>query len=287
VPLADTISTHDVKAAPGSRLLATTGVDVVSCSSHHHQGVDRVGERLVATGWSEDGLVEAIELRVKDPYADTWMLGVQWHPEDTASDDRAQQALFDGLALLAHWRGSRAKPGETQGRGREYGIVQYDAAWPTMFETEAAAIRDALGDLAVRIEHVGSTSVPGLDAKPVIDIQVSVASITPRASFVDPLVAVGYRHAIDPIETEHEYLSIGYDPDTPRKVHIHLCEAGSEWEARHLAFRDYLRSHDDTAAEYAALKRGLAAEHPRDTGTYTDGKSDFIRSVEARALSDV
>ncbi|MGZ5296883.1 MAG: gamma-glutamyl-gamma-aminobutyrate hydrolase family protein, partial [Actinomycetota bacterium] len=67
VPIADTISTHDVKAAPGSRLLATTGADVLSCSSHHHQGVDRVGEGLAATGWSADGLVEALERIVDDP----------------------------------------------------------------------------------------------------------------------------------------------------------------------------------------------------------------------------
>ena len=130
VPVADTISTHDVSAAPGSRLLATAGVEVLSCSSHHHQGVDRVGGRLVATGWSEDGLIEAIELAVEDPYADTWMLGVQWHPEDTAAGDRAQQALFEGLALLAHWRGARAKAGETHGRNREYGLVDYDRRGP-------------------------------------------------------------------------------------------------------------------------------------------------------------
>ena len=160
VPVDDTIATHDVRAAPESRLLATTGVDVLSCSSHHHQGVDRLGERLAATGWSDDGLVEAIELQVDDPYVDTWMLGVQWHPEDTAAADRAQQALFDGFVLLAHWRGTVAKPGETEGRAREYGIVDYDPAWPAMFEREAAAIGAALGDLAVRIDHVGSTSVP-------------------------------------------------------------------------------------------------------------------------------
>ena len=64
-------------------------------------------------------------------------------------------------------------------------------------------------------------------------------------------MAIGYRHAIDPIETEHEFLSIGYEPDTARKVHIHLCEVGSAWEGRHLAFRDYLRSHDEVAAEYS------------------------------------
>jgi putative glutamine amidotransferase len=285
VPVADTIATHAVTVGPESRLLATTGADRLTCSSHHHQGVDRLGDRLAATGWAEDGLVEAIELQVSDPYTDTWMMGVQWHPEDTASSDPAQQALFDALVLLAHWRGTRAKTGETEGRGRAYGIVDYDPAWPAMFEREAAAIGAALGELAVRIDHVGSTSVPRLAAKPVIDIQVSVISLTPRAGIVDPLVGLGYRHAIDPIETEHELFSIGYEPDTPHKVHIHVCEAGSEWERRHLAFRDFLRSHDDAAATYEALKRRLATEHPRDIQTYVDGKTAFITEIEARALS--
>jgi len=82
---------HDVKAAPGSRLAEAAGAEVLTCSTHHHQGVDRVGERLSPTGWSEDGLVEAMER------GGGWMLGVQWHPEDTASEDPRQQALFDAL----------------------------------------------------------------------------------------------------------------------------------------------------------------------------------------------
>lgn len=285
VPIANTISTHDVKAAPLSRLLATAGVAVLACSSHHHQGIDRVGEELVATGWSEDGLVEALERVVDDPYQDGWMLGVQWHPEDSAGVDRAQQAIFDGFALVSKWRGTRAKPGETHGRTREYGLVDYDPAWPASFEEEAGPIRDALGDIAIRIDHVGSTSVPGLAAKPVIDIQVSVRSLIPRADVVDPLVAVGYRHSIDPIETEHEFLSKGYDDGRSRMVHIHLCEAGGAWERRHLAFRDELRRDPEAAAEYAALKRRLAAEHPRDIQSYVDGKTAFVSATEARALA--
>ena len=183
VPVADTISTHDVTPAPWSRLSATTKSGVLTCSSHHHQGVDRLGNGIVATGHSPDGLIEAIELGANDPddVHLPWMLGVQWHPEDTAAHDTAQQALFEGFVTVASWRGSRAKPGETQGRTREYGLSDYDEAWPASYEREADRIRDALGDLAVRIEHVGSTSVPGLAAKPVIDIQVSVRSLIPRS----------------------------------------------------------------------------------------------------------
>jgi putative glutamine amidotransferase len=88
-----------VKLAHGSQIATAARSDVVSCSSHHHQGVDRLGDGLLATGWSEDGLVEAIEL-------DTgWVVGVQWHPEDTAGDDTSQQALFDELVRRAASRG--------------------------------------------------------------------------------------------------------------------------------------------------------------------------------------
>jgi putative glutamine amidotransferase len=283
VPLANTQTMHDVRAEPGSRLLATAGVDVLQCSSHHHQGVDVVGEGLTVTGRSPDGLVEAIERDVQDPYAQVWMLGVQWHPEDTASEDAAQQALFDGFVLLAKWHGSRAKPGELEGRTSAYGLADPDPSWPEAFESEAKGIAKALGDAALRIEHVGSTAVPGLAAKPVIDIQVSVASLTPRSAVVGPLRAVGYIHAIDPIETDHEFLST--DRDAARSVHVHLCEAGGRWERRHLAFRDWLRAHPEDAAAYETLKRELVARHPRDIQTYVDGKTAFISSIEERALS--
>jgi putative glutamine amidotransferase len=288
VPIADTISTHDVTPAPESRLSATTKSGTLTCSSHHHQGVDRLGDQIVATGHSPDGLVEAIERRANDPddVDLPWMVGVQWHPEDTAGGDPAQQSLFDGFAVVARWRGSRAKPGETQGRTRAYGLTEYDPEWPARFDREATELIDALGDLAARIEHVGSTSVPGLAAKPVIDIQISVASLVPRSAIVGSLGALGYEHSIDPIEPQHEFFSKGYDDERVQKVNVHVCEAGSAWERRHLAFRDELRRDPVAAAEYAALKRRLANEHPRDIFSYVDGKTAFIRSIEARALAD-
>ena len=287
VPVANTQTVHEVKVEPGSKLSATTGVDMLVCSSHHHQGVDLVGGGLVVTGRSDDGLVEAIERRVDDPYSEVWMVGVQWHPEDTAPEDPAQQALFDALVLLAKWRGTRAKAGETEGRNRAYDLAAPDPAWPQAFQDEATAIREALGDLALGIEHVGSTSVPGLAAKPVIDIQVSVASIRPRRPLVDRLVANGYEHRVDPIETEHEFFSKGYADDAfERKVHVHLCPAGSRWERRTLAFRDWLRAHPEDAARYEGLKRDLAARHPRDIQSYVEGKTDFVRSIEELALAE-
>lgn len=287
VPVADTISTHEVTPIPWTRLSATTKSGVLTCSSHHHQGVDRVGQGIVATGHSPDGLIEAIELGAPDPdgVETAWMVGVQWHPEDTAAKDPVQQSLFDALALLARLRGTRAKPGEQQGRSREYHIVDADPSWPARFEAEATRIRDALGKVAAHVDHVGSTSVPGLVAKPIIDIQASVSSMTPRTAYVDPLCALGYRWTLDPWSDEHEYFS--RDQNGDRAFQIHVCQAGGSWERRHLAFRDWLRDHPDDAARYEQLKRSLVEAHPRDILSYIDGKGPFIRSVEARALTEL
>jgi putative glutamine amidotransferase len=282
VPVLDTQSLHDVEVAPESRLFATTKSSSLIASSHHHQGVDRVGDGLIVSGRTSDGLVEAIERdHDMDLEFDRWMMGVQWHPEDTAHGDPAQQSLFDGLTLLASVRGSKAKHGG-QGRTHAYRVVPPDPRWNDGFIREAARVTAALGDQVVRIEHVGSTSVPDLDAKPTIDIQVSLRSLEPRDAYVHALRELGYRTLLDPTSPDHEYAS--RDVDGNDAFHVHLCPAGSDWERRHLAFRDWLRSHPDDAATYARLKRALADEHPNDVYSYTDAKSDFIRSIEAKAL---
>lgn len=101
VPIEGTETIHDVTPEPGSRLAVATGAGVLACSSHHHQGVDRLGDGLLVTGRSGDDLIEAIERDVPEGDGSVWMLGVQWHPEETAMRDRAQQSLFDRLARLA------------------------------------------------------------------------------------------------------------------------------------------------------------------------------------------
>jgi putative glutamine amidotransferase len=283
IPVDDTRSLHDVDVDPDSRLYATTKSSKIASSSHHHQGVDRVGDGLIVSGRTSDGLVEAIERdHDMDLEFDRWMVGVQWHPEDTADHDPAQQSLFDGLSLLARVRGSKARH-HGRGRTRTYELVPHDPAWADRYEEEAARIEAALGDRVVRIDHVGSTSVPGLDAKPTIDIQVSLPSLEPRDDYVSALEMLGYRTLLDPTAPDHEFAS--RDVDGNRTFQIHLCPAGSTWERRHLAFRDWLRDHPDDAAVYAQLKRDLAARHPNDIHTYTDGKSEFIRSIEAKALA--
>ena len=283
VPIEGTLTIHQVDPAPGSRLAAVTKAGSLASASHHHQGIDRLADGLVATGRTEDGLIEAIERIVPDQQDTraTWMVGVQWHPEETAEHDPAQQSLFDALFLLARVRGARAKPGEREGRSRSFVIAPYDPAWPGLFEEESARIEAALGDQVTRVEHVGSTAVPGLGAKPVVDIQVSVRSMVPRTAYTDALVKLGYRWALDPWTDEHEFFS--RDVNGGRAFHVHVCGQGSEWEQRHVSFRDWLRDHPQDATAYERLKRDLAERHPRDPYTYTDEKSAFIREIEARA----
>ncbi|MDH4112951.1 MAG: gamma-glutamyl-gamma-aminobutyrate hydrolase family protein [Actinomycetota bacterium] len=285
VPLDDTTTLHLVSPVPDSYLAAMTKSGDLECSSHHHQGVDSIGERLRVSGHSPDGLVEAIELDIEmtaNPALQPWIVGVQWHPEETAERDPAQQSLFDALVLLARLRGVRAKPGEPEGRSRDFRIVAPDPAWPERFDEEASRIVASLPEgLVTRIDHVGSTSITGLVAKPIVDIQLSLRAMSPRDRYVDPLVDLGYRWVLDPWDVEHEFFS--RDIDGERSFHVHVCAAGSHWERRHLLFRDWLRSHPADAAAYGELKRELAEAHPKDSLSYTEAKSVFISGIVERA----
>jgi putative glutamine amidotransferase len=288
VPLDGTETLHAVTPEPASYLAAVTKSGDLTCPSHHHQGVERVGDRLRVTGRSPDGLVEAIELDVgpaDDPTTEPWIVGVQWHPEETAEADPAQQSLFDALVLLARLRGSRATPEGSGGRGRDYRIADPDPSWADRYEAEAARIIGSLPpDLVARIDHIGSTAVPGLPAKPIVDIQLSLSTMVPRGAYVEPLRALGYRWVLDPWDVEHETFS--RDIGGERSFHLHVCAAGSTWERRHLVFRDWLRTHPDDAAAYGTLKRQLAAAHPNDTLSYTDAKAGFISGIVEQATRD-
>jgi GrpB-like predicted nucleotidyltransferase (UPF0157 family) len=167
-------------------------------------------------------------------------------------------------------------------------IVAYDPAWPAHFEAEASKLRATFGELALRIEHVGSTSVPGLAAKAVIDIQVSVASLASPERFLPLLAQLGYLH-VPMGDFDLVYPWFVKPHDWPSTHHVHLCVQGDEQERRHLAFRDHLRCHPEVAAEYVALKRSLAAaNHGRTLESrecYSLSKTGFVESVLARALA--
>jgi GrpB-like predicted nucleotidyltransferase (UPF0157 family) len=167
-------------------------------------------------------------------------------------------------------------------------IVEYDPGWPAQFEEEAAQIGKVMGSSAMRIEHVGSTAVPGLAAKPVIDIQISVASLEGRASFRNVLGSLGYIH-IDLGDFDRVYPFFQKPSEWPCTHHVHLCAVGSREERTHLAFRDFLREHPAVAAEYLSQKRRFAAGNRGDTlesrERYSLSKSDFVRGILEKAFA--
>jgi GrpB-like predicted nucleotidyltransferase (UPF0157 family) len=165
-------------------------------------------------------------------------------------------------------------------------LVPYDAVWPQAFENEAARIREALGTLARRIDHHGSTSVPGLAAKPIVDIQVSVAHLQPLSAYAAGLEAIGYTHV--PHEDDAFAPFFHRPSGWPHTHHVHVVEHGGLEERRTLAFRDYLREHADSAREYERLKRAIAT---RTTGVdqaaqeaYAAAKTSFVERIVTLAL---
>lgn len=167
-------------------------------------------------------------------------------------------------------------------------IVSYDPAWPSAFAVEARRLRERFGGTALRIDHVGSTAVPGLAAKPVIDIQVSVVSLMTRAELDADMGALGYTH-VDLGEFDRIYPFYVIPEHWPATHHVHLCEAGGEQERKHLAFRDHLRAHPDVADAYVALKCRLAREHGGATMAererYSLAKGVFVRAELERAFA--
>jgi GrpB-like predicted nucleotidyltransferase (UPF0157 family) len=162
-------------------------------------------------------------------------------------------------------------------------IVEYDPAWAESAGGEMARIVGAVGEAVVRLDHVGSTAVPGLAAKPIVDLQLSVADIDARSLYVGALEGLGYLFAPDPASPDFHFF--GLPAARPRTHHLHVCGAESEDERRHLAVRDYLRAHPDEVVAYAELKRSLAARAPGDRLAYIEGKDAYVGSLERRALA--
>ncbi len=163
-------------------------------------------------------------------------------------------------------------------------IVDYDPNWPTAFEAEAERLANVLGPWLVEIAHVGSTAVPGLAAKPVIDIQVGVTSLEQDGRIVAAVAACGYEYVPDFEDQfpERRYFRRGQDGHRTHQVHL-VERTNAEWWDRHVRFRDWLRSHPEDRDAYAELKRALAVAHRDDRVAYTDAKTHFINAVINRA----
>jgi GrpB-like predicted nucleotidyltransferase (UPF0157 family) len=161
---------------------------------------------------------------------------------------------------------------------REVVVVDYDPRWPALFDAERDRLRAAAPLAIVSIEHAGSTSVPGLGAKPIIDVLVTLRRfLNPHE--IAAVCAPGHEYRGIDQDIQRQYFSKRSSP----AFHVHCYLPGSPEAARLLAFRDYLRSHPEAARAYEALKRDLAAEYRFEREKYQDAKTDFVRGVEEAA----
>lgn len=189
------------------------------------------------------------------------------------SDDSKAQAGTSNEYLLAVTVGERKPLNST------VYLAPYDPYWPKQFELQASRIRDALSEKVLLLEHVGSTSVPGLSAKPLIDMVLAVSDSADESSYVAPLESLGFVMRIrEPDWFQHRMLKAP-EPDG----NLHVFTVGCPEIDRMLAFRDWLRTHDDDRKLYEETKRQLAARIWKDIQDYADAKSEVIHDILARA----
>ena len=158
---------------------------------------------------------------------------------------------------------------------RDIKVVPPDPTWPATFAIERAKILTALGVKAVRVDHIGSPSIPGLGAKPIIDVGLNVLDVDRDEHYLPDLIAAGYQLRVR--EPGHRMVRT---PDLG--VHVHVCTAGSDWERRPLLFRDWLRYDQSDRAAYNALKNQLAQEDWPDMNAYAQAKGPLITEITAR-----
>ena len=163
---------------------------------------------------------------------------------------------------------------------RDVEIHEYDERWPMFYEQNASRIRKVLGNIALRIEHIGSTSVPGLSAKPIIDILVVMATPGDEASYLPALEEAGYELRVrEPEFDEHRMVR------TPEKnVHVHIFPPWSKETGRYLAFRNQLRANAEDRAAYEQAKRTLAKRKWGDMNDYAEAKSDVVEAIIAKGI---
>ena len=156
-------------------------------------------------------------------------------------------------------------------------VHPYDPKWPVLYEQEANRLRSALGGWILDIEHIGSTAIPGMPAKPIIDIAIGIRNFEEGLEMVPLMTELGYHFRGEVGVPRRHFYMLG----KPRTHHVHVYEFASENWRQRLAFRNALRSNPGKAMEYAALKQKLAEEFPRDIAGYSQGKKDFIERMES------
>jgi GrpB-like predicted nucleotidyltransferase (UPF0157 family) len=166
-------------------------------------------------------------------------------------------------------------------------IVAYDLEWPSLFKKEKNRIIDIIGHIVLKVEHIGSTAVPNLGGKPIIDIMVAVNHLDDADICIEPLEIIGYNYFPEYEESmpERRYFQKGKQPEE-QHYHLHMVELTSEFWERHLLFRDHLRSHPDIAEHYYVLKKKLATKYGSDCEGYTEAKTPFIESAVSDAREE-
>lgn len=168
-------------------------------------------------------------------------------------------------------------------RATRISVVPHDPLWAAEFEKAAADVVAALGPAVLSVHHIGSTSVPGIHAKPVIDMLAVVTDVTAVDRRSAEMERLGYE-GLEEFGIDGRRYFRRDDPSGRRTHQIHAFADGSRHVTRHLAFREFMRAHPDLAEQYGALKQRLAEAHPTDLDAYQAGKNAFIQEMEARAL---
>jgi len=163
-------------------------------------------------------------------------------------------------------------------------VVAHDPAWRRGFDTEAKQITRALGDIVVAVHHIGSTAIPGIFAKPIIDLVLEVDDVVRLDEKSSAMEKLGYEVMGERGIPGRRYFR-KHNASGVRTHHVHAFAAGSAEVERHIAFRDYMIAHPAEAQAYSTLKQQLAQEHPYDTQAYQDGKGAFIKEYEAKAVT--
>jgi GrpB-like predicted nucleotidyltransferase (UPF0157 family) len=169
-------------------------------------------------------------------------------------------------------------------RRRSVKLVAHQSSWASYFNEEKQLLFKTLGGKVLDIRHIGSTSILGIPAKPIIDILAAVKTLADVETFTQDLNKIGYKDKGNGDVPGRRYFVKG--GEALRTHHLNFCEMNSVFWRSHLAFRDYLQQHAEIAREYSVLKQDLADRFPNDRGAYTNGKEEFVRSILDRAMRE-